>query len=290
MLKTFYQIEENTRIVGDDDTLSLGRHTLRFLSTPFVHWPETMMTYLEDAKILFSCDGFGGFGALAGSLFDDDCRDYEFYEHEALRYFVNVIGSFTGPVLKAIKKLEDLKIDIIAPSHGLVWRKNPERILTLYRDWAEMGKRGGEPGITLIFGSMYGNTERAMNAAAYGASREGIKVKIFDAARIHSSYILSSLWTTSGVIVGSPTYENTLFPPVAEVIRMAMIKRIIKKKAAFFGSFGWSGGARKEFHSIIEGKWDIIDECIFQGGASGEVLKKAEQFGAAFARTIHNGN
>ncbi len=104
MLDSFYGITENVRAVQDGETLTLGRRTLRFLSTPLVHWPETMMTYEETHGMLFSCDGFGGYGALRGAIFDDECKDFDFYQKEALRYFVNILARFSNMVLKAIRQ------------------------------------------------------------------------------------------------------------------------------------------------------------------------------------------
>lgn len=285
MLESFYGITEGVQVVQDGDTLSLGGHTLRFFSTPFVHWPETMMTYEVGEHILFSCDAFGSYGALRGAIFDDECADLKFYTQEALRYFVNIVALFSGPVLKAIAKLADVPVSIIAPSHGLIWREKPQLIVDLYRQWAEYATGTTEAGVTLIYGSMYGNTEKMMNAVAQGISREGVPLTIFDAAHTHVSYILSSLWTQRGVMVGAPTYEGSLFPPVAQVLDIAAHKRIRNKKAARFGSYGWSGGAQRHFERIIEPlKWELVDTFEFIGGPTEEDLRHGEEFGARFAR------
>ncbi len=285
MLEDFYGITENIREVADGETLSLGKTELKFVHAPFVHWPETMVTYEPSHKILFSCDAFGGYGALRGGIFDDECKDMAFYESESLRYFANIVSKFSGPTLKAIKKLEDVPVSIIAPSHGLIWRKDPGRIVELYRKWAEYATQTAEPGVTLIYGSMYGNTEMVMNAVAQGISSESVPVEIFDTARTHVSYILPSLWTKRGVVVGAPTYEVGVFPPVGQVLEMAALKRIMNKKAAVFGSYGWSGGALKKIKSIIEPlKWDLTETFEFPGGPTAADLEKAKEFGARFAR------
>ena len=198
MLAAFYGITENVRVVADGEELSLGRRTLKFVHAPFVHWPETMVTYDAADQILFSCDAFGGYGALPGTIFDDQCSDLVYYEREALRYFVNIVAKFSAPTLRAIEKLSGVPVSVIAPSHGLVWRRDPARIVELYRKWAELSTGGGETGVTLVYGSMYGNTEKMMNAVAQGISRAGIPVEIFDAARTHVSFILPSLWTQRG--------------------------------------------------------------------------------------------
>jgi flavorubredoxin len=287
MLEGFYGVTEDVRVVEDGEQLSLGKHTLRFVSTPFVHWPETMMTYDEKEEILFSCDAFGSYGALRGAIFDDQCTDLAFYEREALRYYVNIVALFSRPVLNAIKKLVDVPVSVIAPSHGLIWRENPGRIVELYRKWAQYAGEPGEVGVTLIYGTMYGNTEKMMNAVAQGISEEGVPVDIFDARHTHVSYILPSLWTKRGVMVGAPTYEGSLFPPVAETLNMALAKRIRNKTASHFGSYGWSGGAQREFEKLVDQlKWEMTEPFEFRGGPTDEELRQGELFGAEFARTI----
>ncbi|MDH4137640.1 MAG: FprA family A-type flavoprotein [Anaerolineae bacterium] len=287
MLESFYGITEGVQVVQDGEPLSLGERTLRFVYTPFVHWPETMMTYEVSERILFSCDAFGSYGALRGAIFDDECIDPEFYEREALRYYVNIVALFSSPVLKAIAKLADLPVSVIAPSHGLIWRDNPQLIVDLYKKWAEYATGPTEVGITLIYGSMYGNTEEMMNAVAQGISREGVPLTIFDAGHTHVSYILPSLWTQRGVMVGAPTYEGGLFPPVAQVLDMAAQKRIRNKKVARFGSYGWSGGAQRDFERIIEPlKWELVDYFEFIGSPTEEELRQGEEFGARFAQRV----
>jgi anaerobic nitric oxide reductase flavorubredoxin len=276
--------------VSDGEEISLGKHTLRFVHAPFVHWPETMVTYDAQDRILFSCDAFGGYGALAGVTFDDQCVDHVFYEREALRYYVNIVAKFSTPTLNAIGKLAGVPIDVIAPSHGLVWRKDPGRIIELYRQWAELAKGGGEAGVALVYASMYGNTEKMMNAVAQGISRAGVPVEIFDAARTHYSFILPALWKYRGVMVGAPTYEGSLFPPMVQVLEMAAIKRVVNKKAAIFGSYGWSKGGMAAFQKLVEPlKWQVTDILEFRGGPTGDLLKKGEEFGEAFASTVLEG-
>ena len=290
MLESFFSVTKNIKVVEDGETLSLGRRTLKFFSTPFLHWPETIMTYETSQRVLFPCDAFGSYGALQGSIFDDGCEHFDFYQREALRYYVNIVAKFSQRVLAAIEKLSGIPVDVIAPSHGLIWRKNIPLIVNLYKKWAEYATGDTEPGITLIYGSMYGNTEMMMNAVIQGISQTGVPLEIFDAARTHVSYILPSLWTKKGIIVGAPTYEVSLYPPVAEVLNMAYHKRIMNKKVACFGSYGWSGGARRHFEKIIEPlKWEKVDCFEFVGSPDKEDLKKGEEFGVKFAELIKSG-
>jgi anaerobic nitric oxide reductase flavorubredoxin len=287
LLASYYQVTENIQTVEDGETLDLGTHQLQFHITPMVHWPETMVTYETTQKVLFSCDAFGGYGALQGVIFDDQCTELEFYEREALRYYANIVALFPKPVIKAIDKLKDVPIDVVAPSHGLIWRKNPGRIIELYQKWANYALEGPEVGVTLLYATMYGNTEKMVEAVAAGAARADVPVDIFDVRHIHTSYILPSVYKHNGVLVGAPTYEGELFPPMAHVLDMLARKRIHNRKVAYFGSFGWSGGARREITQWVEKlQWDLTEAWEFPGGPTHEDLLKGEELGYTFAQAL----
>jgi flavorubredoxin len=192
-------------------------------------------------------------------------------------------------VLRAIDKLSDVPISTVAPSHGLIWRQDPLRIIQLYQKWAGYATSPGEVGVTLIYGSMYGNTEAMMNAVAQGISDEDVSVSIFDAAHTHSSYILPSMWAQRGVMVGAPTYEGGLFPPVEQALEMASHKKISNKLTARFGSYGWAGGAGRRYKQLVdEMGWEVADEFEFNGGPTRADLEKGRTFGAAFARAVRS--
>lgn len=290
MLKEFYGLTDGVRAVSDGEKLLIGERELQFFHIPFVHWPETMVTYDTSSNILFTCDAFGGYGALQGTLFDDECANIDFYEKEALRYYANIISKFSANVLTAIGKLQKIDFKTIAPSHGLVWRKNPQRIVDLYKKWADYSTTGGEKSITLLYGSMYGNTELMMNAVARGISDGGIHPEIFDVARTHTSYILPSILKSKGIVIGAPTYEVSLFPYMQQVLEKATIKNVKNKKVIYFGSYGWSKGAFKKVVSMTEGlKWEMLEGMEFPGGASEEVQNKGYELGKRFAESVMNG-
>jgi anaerobic nitric oxide reductase flavorubredoxin len=248
-----------------------------------------MMTWVTPGGVLFSCDGFGGFGALEGSIFDDEDKSVEYYEREALRYYADIISKFGRMVLKAIDKLAALPIAVVAPAHGLVWRRHPERIVALYKEWAGYSLGADKPEITLLYATMYGATETMMNAVARGISAAGVPMQIFDVAHTHVSYILPSLYARKGVIVGAPTYEGHLFPVMASVLAMAEAKHLANKKAAYFGSFGWSGGGQGTFHKLVEPlEWEVLEDMVFPGNPTAEDLAKGEAFGEKFARRLVN--
>jgi len=207
MIKDFYCVDDNVMVVKHEDTLNLGKFTLRFLFTPLVHWPETMITYLEEEEIMFCCDAFGSYGTLDGILFDDEAKDQlPFYEKEALRYYTNIVAAFSRNTLMAIDKAAAYPFKIIAPSHGLIWRKDPMRIVSLYQKWAKYATEQTEPGVTVLFGTMYRNTERAMEACLQTIKDEGVPVEVFNVSTVHPSFILPSLWTKKGVLIACPTY------------------------------------------------------------------------------------
>jgi len=287
MLDDFYGITENVEKLTNGQELSLGKNTLRFVYTPFVHWPETMMTYMVEEKVLFPCDGFGGYGALEGAVFDDQTDDLAYYEAEALRYFTNIVAPFSKSVLSAIAKFADMPIDVVAPSHGLVWRKNPSRIIERYQTWSEYYHQPAEVGVTAIFGTMYRNTEHALSAALEGIASEGVPVRVHDVRKTHVSYILPDLWTRRGVLVAAPTYEGGIFPTMMDVLMMADRKRVAHKTAAYLGSYAWGGGAQDDFTHIAEKMdWDVVNSFGFLGGAKAVDLDRARELGRQLAQAV----
>ncbi len=289
MLSAYYEITENIQVVGDMETISLGKHTLQFVSTPFVHWPETMMTYEPNEKILFSCDAFGSYGALNGKIFEDDYDliDKSSLKNNALRYYANIVAQFNKTASKAVSKLADVPISIIAPSHGPVWQKNLQDVITWYKQWISYASDPAEKGVTLIYASMYRNTEKMMEAVAQGLAGEGLHINLFDAGRINVSYILPSLLTQQGVMIGAPTYEGGLFPLIKNILDMAGEKKVGPKQAAFFGSYGWGIGAKEQFAQKVEALgWTLFDILVFNGRPTKEDLDMGVAFGARFARSL----
>ena len=290
-MEAFYHITDNVRAVGDGDTLDLGAgKVLHFFDVPNVHWPETMVTFEESTGVLFSCDAFGSFGAFKGTIFADEIpqEDKDFFEYETLRYYANIVSAFAPFVIKAINKLAPMldKIKMIAPSHGLIWR-DPMGIIKKYQCLSGYANDYGEPEITVIWGSMYGNTEVMLRAILRGIAKEGVEVKIHKVPETHVSNVLASAWKSAGLVIGMPTYEYSVFPPMAYVLDLMKLKRFKHKKVMRFGSFGWVGGAQKGFEERIKNlNWDVDSIVEFQGGPTNEDLKKAEEKAAAFARQI----
>jgi anaerobic nitric oxide reductase flavorubredoxin len=293
MVEHLYGITEKVTPVQDGEELALGGgKKLVFFHAPFVHWPETMMTYDPRTGVLFSCDAFGGFGALKGIVFDDqvEAPDMAFYYDEMLRYYANIVANFSKMVLRAIDKLAGIEISVIAPSHGLVWRGNPRKVIAHYKKFAGYPTGRAETGITLLWSSMYGNTRQATDAVMSGIAREKVSMEVFEVPGVHESYILASVFKNRGIAVGAPTYETKLFPPMAHVLDSVSRKRMSNKKAFRYGSYGWSGGAQREFDAFTEAlKWEQSEPLEFRGAPTSDDLQRAEELAAKFARSIREG-
>ena len=293
LLDAFYGIDElgnDIVTVKSGDTLDLGDgRVLAFEEIPNVHWPETIATFDTKSGTLFPCDAFGSFGSITDAPYDDNLTqdDIEYFEHEALRYYANIVAAFSYPVIKAAKKVDQLPVQIISPGHGIVWRKNPEKIVNDYKRYASYSKGPAEPEVTVIWGSMYGNTERAVVPVVRGIESKGVKVHVHRVPETHMSYILRDIWRSSGVVLGMPTYEYGMFPPMKYVMELLKEKIMRFKKVGFFGSFGWSGGAKRDFDELKENmKWDIEEPLLFKGYPSDEEREKGEELGRTIARKV----
>jgi len=271
LLAAFYDSELPVRTVSEGDILDLGLgRILTFKEIPNVHWPDSMVTYDTQSKILFSCDAFGSFGMMKRSPFDDDYTDEELaeYEVETIRYYSNIIGAFSPLVSKAIEKCASLDIETIAPGHGLIWRKRLNKIVNDYRDYALYQKGNAREEITLIWGSMYGNTESAVKAAIEVLEESGIKYNVLQVPQSSWGDVLRAAWTSSGLILAMPTYEYKMFPPMAAVLEELGKKKVYGRRIFRFGSYGWSGGAQKELEEINEHlmlNWSFIEPYEFKG-------------------------
>ena len=290
LVKAFYKIENNLHIVKSGDSLDLGDgKTLVFEPIPNVHWPDTMVTYETQTKTLFTCDAFGSFGGFRGSIFADEVPEsyLDYYEEETLRYYANIVATFSNSVLKAIEKLGGLDISIIAPSHGLIWRKNINVIINRYVRLAKYMNEPAEPEITVIWGSMYGNTERLVREVLNGIASEGVPVKVFKVPEANISYILAAAWRSAGLVIAMPTYEYKMFPPMANVLDMFAHKHVWHKKVLRIGSYGWVGGAEKEYQEKIQRlKWDCSGSVEFAGSPDNDILKKGFDDGKALAQAV----
>ncbi|SHH62461.1 FprA family A-type flavoprotein [Clostridium grantii] len=259
-IKGFYDIVDNYYVIEEGDVLDLGNHKLSFYMVPMVHWPETMVTYDATDKILFSMDAFGGFGALDGTIFDDEVN-LDFYEDEIRRYYSNIVSTYSPMVQRALKKLSGLDIGVIAPTHGAVWRDKPGTILDFYDRWS---RYEAEEGVVIVYGSMYGNTAKMAEYIARIIAESGIKnIRVYDASKTHVSHIISDIWKYKGVILGSCAYNTTIFPAMETVINKIEHSGLKNRYLSIFGNKSWSGGGVNTLEKFADKvKWERVGEAV----------------------------
>lgn len=250
ILEGFFGISQNHYEVSEGDSLDLGKHKLNFYMAPMVHWPETMVSYEETTKTLFSADAFGSFGTLDGGIFDDELN-LNFYEDELRRYYSNIVGKYGNQTQKALAKLADLDIKLIAATHGPIWRCHINWIIEKYQKWSAY--EAEEDGVIIVFGSMYGNTEKMADRIARTLSEEGIKnIRIYDASKTHTSYIISDIWKYNGLIIGSAAYNGGVFPAVGCLLDKLKNMYIKNRHLGIFGSSSWGGGGHRTISKWAE--------------------------------------
>lgn len=277
-------------VVGDNDTISLGNKTLQFISAPFLHWPDSMYTYIPEDKALITCDSFGSHYSCK-EVFNDLVPNEEEYL-DALRYYYDCIfGPYKPYVLKAIDKIKDLDIELVCPGHGPILRQDPWKIINTYKEWSTpvKPKINGDKKVTIPYVSAYGYTKELAEEIAKGIQSEhNVEVKLYDLTYSKQEDVLADIGESDGILFGSPTIVGELLPPIR--ILLANLNPIIHggKYAAAFGSFGWSGEAVPR----IEARLKELKMNIFGPGLrikfkpSTTELKEAFEFGRDFSRTM----
>ncbi len=292
MARAFYGPDIPVRVVKSGDSIDLGNgKQLVFEEIPNVHWPDTMVTYEPSTGTLLCCDAFGTFGAIDGALYDDQLDEarLQFYEREGLRYYANIVARFSSAVAKAIEKVKGLDVRIIAPGHGPVWRRDPQRIIRLYERFVSYSKGPARPLVTVLWGSMYGNTEKAVAPLLEGIAAEGVESVVYQVPQSHIGDILASAWESTGVALAMPTYEYQMFPPMATVLDELGRKQVKGKLALRTGSFSWSGGAQRELEEIVERQkmaWRFLEPVEFRGAPRPEDLQMIRSRGQELARQV----
>ena len=254
MLQGYYDVPlERIHVVAEGDKVSLGNCSLKFYMIPMVHWPETMVTWLEEENTVFSGDAFGTFGAVPGSIVDEEGTLVE-YKDEMIRYYSNIVGKYGKPVQTALKKLSGLQVMRICSTHGPVWENEVSEVVALYDRLSryEVGR-----GVCIVYGSMYGNTAAAAEALALELEALDIPYAIHDLAGnnygdLGLSGALRDVFKYDTVVVGSPTYNNGIYPPV-EAFMKALQARLIKGRRFYaFGSYTWSASAVNQLNAMAQ--------------------------------------
>lgn len=281
ILKNYYGGTTELVEVKDGDTLSIGSHTLKFVLTPWVHWPETMMTYETSEKILFSADAFGTFGTLDGGVFDDEVN-LDYYIDDMRRYYSNIVGKYGNMVQKAFAKLDGVEISTICPLHGPIWRNDLNKVLSLYDKWS---RQEADKAVVIVFSSMYGNTEAIADYIARKVSLAGVRdIRVYDASKTHISYLISEIWRAKGLILGSCAYNGYMHPSMEHLTTELTHYGIKDKVFGIFGSYSWNGGGVRNLKCFAENAslQMACDPVEIAGKPDTEKLKQCD----AFAETI----
>ncbi|MEW6142243.1 MAG: FprA family A-type flavoprotein [Chloroflexota bacterium] len=272
--------ESRCLTIRDGDTLDLGGKTLRFLEAPWLHWPETMFTFAVEDKVLFPCDFFGAHMAT-DRLFDDEVSDDLI--PEAKRYYSEIMMPFTRMVTAGLDKAKNAAPRIIAPSHGPVYRR-PERILESYEKWSR-GRLAAKAVVAYI--SMWQSTEQLAKAIASSISVEGIETVPFDLSVSDISHVTSELVDASAIVLGSPTVLGGLHPVAANALSLLKVLRPRLKLAAFFGSYGWGGGAATQAKALLEPTGcELIGTLDIRGTPGEKEIADAVSLGQKVAQRI----
>lgn len=286
MVEGFYGSISNTKVINDGDVLDLGDgKSLKFVITPMVHWPETMMTFEQSSSTLFSGDAFGCFGALNGGVIDAEC-DVESYIPEMYRYYAAIVAKYGTFVIKAIEKLKGLRINRICPTHGPVWQDYMMHVIDLYDRLAHFTPQDGA---VIVYGSMYGNTEDIAELIARELTVNGVSVRMHNIATADLSVVLADIMRFKGLIIGAPTYNSSIFPPIQNLIEAIVSRGIKNRVLSTFGSYTWGPGIsvkiEKSFESLnydtvsckIEMKQSILDNDLYN---------RIEEFAKVFAEKV----
>ena len=271
--------------VKTGDTLNLGERTLSFLEAPMLHWPDSMFTYIEKDALLLPNDGFGQH--LASSKRFDDEVDQNILMEEAAKYYANILWLYSLLVTRKIEEVQKLglKIEMIAPSHGIIWRKDPMKIVTAYLRWA----RGeAKKKVLIVYDTMWESTEKMAKAMLEGISSEGVEATLYRLPASDSGDIIAALLETKGLLVGSATINNGILPTVAPFLREMEGLRPRNKLAAAFGSYGWGGGATATIEKSLKGAgMELVAPALTVKWVPDKTeLQKCYEYGREFAKKI----
>lgn len=288
MLAGFHGITDGLYEVKEGDTLNTGTHQLCFYMAPMVHWPEVMVTYDATDKILFSADAFGTYGTLDGAVVDKD-MDCSHYWDEMVRYYANIVGKYGNPVQRALQKLSALEIKTICSTHGPVWQEHVAKAVGIYD---RLSRYEAEEGVVILYGSMYGHTEQMAEVIASALADQGVKrIVMHNVSKTPASYILADVFRYKGIIVGSPTYSNQLFPEVEAVLSKIELREVKNRLFGYFGSFSWAGAAVKRLAAFGEEmKWETVGVPAEQKqGMTAADYDACYALGEAMAKRLANG-
>jgi flavorubredoxin len=271
--------------VKTGDELKLGKRTLRFIEAPMLHWPDSMFTYVVEDKILMPNDAFGQHLATS-QRFDDEVDEHVLME-EAIIYYANILMPLAPLITRKIQEVVQMGIPIamIAPSHGIIWRSNPSKIIKAYLDWSSGLSRNK---VVVVYDTMWGSTDKMARAIAEGATSEGVEVKLLKLRASDLTEAVTEILDAKAVAVGSPTLNNQMFPTLGSFLTHITGLKPKGKLWSFFGSYGWGGGAVKSMiETAKKAGFDVLEPGIeVKYVPDQEDLKKCFEFGGQIAAKI----
>jgi len=284
-LKLHYGDTIPLKTVKTGDVLELGGKTLTFVEIPMVHWPDSMVTYVKEDKTLLPNDAFGQH--IASTERFDDELGWDAIRPEAAKYYANIVMPYGPQVLKALEALQGIEIEVIGPSHGIIWRKYIPEIVATYERWA---KGETEKRVLVVYDTMWGSTERMAAAICRGLMEEGVSTKMYRLRGADRSDIVQEVLEARGLVLGSPTLNNGVFPSVAEFSCYIKGLRPKGRLAAVFGSYGWGKGATtKALTADLQAAgMEVMEELQVQFVPDGDALKHCEELGRRMAQRIKN--
>ena len=282
-LKLHYGGDIPVKVVKTGATLELGGKTLTFVEVPMVHWPDSMVTYVKEDKTLLPNDAFGQH--IASTERFDDELGWDAIRPEAAKYYANIVMPYGAQVLKALEALGGIEIEVIGPSHGVIWRKYIPEIVATYEQWA---KGEVKDKALVVYDTMWGSTEKMAKAICRGLVEEGVPTLVYRLSGSDKSDIVQELLESGGLVLGSPTLNNGVFPTVAEFSTYIKGLRPQGRITAVFGSYGWGKGATtKALAADLQAAgMEMMEELQVQFVPDGDALKKCEELGRRVAQKI----
>ncbi|MGN0562755.1 MAG: FprA family A-type flavoprotein [Candidatus Fimenecus sp.] len=264
LIAQFFDADLQDRIEQkkEGETLELGRHALTFYAAPMVHWPEVTVAYEKTSGILFSADAFGTFGATDGCLFADEADFGEAEYAEARRYYANIVGKYGAQTTALLKKAAGLDIKMLCPLHGPVWRKDFEKFIEKYQLWGTYAPE--EQGVLIAYGSVYGGTQNAAEILASKLAEKGVKVKLYDVAVTHPSYLVAEAFRFSHIVFASSTYNNGIFTPMETLLLDLKAHMLKNRTVALVQNGSWAPQSGKLMREILDGMQNItvLEETV----------------------------
>ncbi|MEE0017284.1 MAG: FprA family A-type flavoprotein [Clostridia bacterium] len=259
----FENIDEKIVVVKEGETFSTGKHNFAFVLAPMVHWPEVMVSFDTATGTLFSADAFGTFGAMNGNIFADQVDFEKEWLDDARRYYTNIVGKYGPQVKSLLEKAATLDIKMICPLHGPIWRENIGWYVDKYMKWATYTPE--DKAVVIAYGSVYGNTENAMNILACKLGDLGVRnIKMYDVSNTHSSQLVSEAFRASNLVFASITYNNGIFTNMKNVLEDLKNHNIQNRTVALVENGTWGPLANKQMKEIVEGmkNMTILDETV----------------------------